>query len=168
MKRLEREGQVAYRDRRWGWSLIFFCLVVPVAFLMVQDGIDRGDRAATRFAMAAAAVSVVTSFALLRTHTLLIDRNTGTLVSSRLLFCFGSRKSYPLSQVKTVRLTEKVLEHPTTPTGRGGNWIEHRFRIGVEVDQAMVVVHEGLSGASGRTLAVRLAKDLGVRVRNEF
>jgi hypothetical protein len=166
MQRLEREGQVAYRDRSRGWSLLFLCLVFPVLFLVAEEAFRRPDTAVGAAASVGALAAVGAAFFLNRTHTLLIDRDAGTLVTARMHSFWGARRSYRLSEVNSVLLGMKVLDHSTS---RGVlQWSEHVYTILIDLGETRILIHSAISGEPGKRLALSLAKDLGVPVRNTF
>jgi hypothetical protein len=75
------------------------------------------------------------------------------------------RKS--LSQARAVLIEHRQVEHAAPPGGRGIEWIETLYRIAVLFDDSVMPFHNGMSGAAGKSLAIRLAEDLGVPVRGE-
>jgi hypothetical protein len=164
MRRIERDGYVAYRDRRWGWSLVLFC-GFPFWLLLLQEGLARHDGRATVVMAGSALATIVASFALMRTNTLLIDRRGGALIHARSRFVWGARRDYPLSEVKSVGLGAQIIEHsPFAARGEPG-WTETECRVVLETKHGQVPIHDHLSGETGRRLAVRLSEDLGVRIR---
>jgi hypothetical protein len=164
MRRFERDGCVAYQDRRWGWSLLFF-LIIPAWLILVQEGLRLKDREVAAVAGCGTLGSAIAALALLRTYAFIIDRGAGTVVRSRCRLFWRARTSFALSRVRSVRVRTRVVEHSAPPGGRGPDWIENIHRILLEVDTTEVPFHDGISGAVGRRLASRLAEDLGVRVR---
>ncbi len=166
MVRLERPGQIAYRDRRLGWSLLFLCVVFPVALLLFEEALRRRETAMTFGTGGATLAAIATAFALMRTNTLVIDPAAGTVVSSRARFVWTRQQTCNLAEVRAVLLGTKIVDHATL---RGRNdWSETVYQIMIEVGPSRMPVHEGIIGPSGKTLANLLAKDLGVPVRNEF
>lgn len=116
---------------------------------------------------AASLAALVTAFSLMRSNTLLIDRDSGTLVSSRARFVWKRVRTCPLAEVRFVLLGTRIITHATPRNGPGG-WSETVYRIMLDLGPTRMPVHEGIIGPSGRTLAAHLAKDLGVPLRNEF
>lgn len=167
MTRLERLGQIAYRDRRWGWSLLFFCFALPLSLLMLQGELDRANPRSIAVAEVAVLVSLGGALTLLRSHILLIDRDAGTLLSRRMRFLWSKQRQFALADVKAVQVGMKIVDHPVSP---GGSLVrsDHIYRILVDVGDRKVLIHEGLFGQSGRSLGVSLARDLRVPVRNAF
>jgi len=108
----------------------------------------------------------VTSFALLRTETLVIDHGRGMLTHARSRFVWAARRRYPLSGVKCVLLASRTLDHPLSPGGTVG-WAETLHRITMETDQGRIPVGGDLSGEAGTRLASRLAGDLRVPTRHQ-
>lgn len=167
MRRRERGSRVAYRDRRWGWSLLSFLFVFPVWLIVAQEGIDRRDRTLILVGAGGALASVMASFVLLRSNAFVIDRCEGTVLSSRLRFFWRVQKFKSLSQAKAVLIESRQVAHAVPPGGRGIEWIETVYRIAVEFDGWVMPFHDGISGAIGKRLAIRLAEDLGVGIRSE-
>jgi hypothetical protein len=165
MKRIEIGGSVVYRERRWGWSLIFFW-VVPLWLLLLEESLRRQDGKAVLATAGGALACAVTSFALLRTQTFVIDHHRGTLIHARSRFVWAARRTYQLAGVKCVLLGSRTLDHPLSPGGTVG-WVETLHRITMETDQGRIPVGGDVSGKVGTRLASRLAEDLRVRVRHQ-
>jgi len=62
MERLERPSPIAYRDRRRGWSLLFLCLVLPVALLLLEEAVRQQERSMTIGMGGADLAALVTAF----------------------------------------------------------------------------------------------------------
>jgi hypothetical protein len=167
MKRLERPGQVAYRDRSWRWSLLFLFFALPVSLLMLQGELDHANPAGVTVASVGVVGLLAASMALLQSHTLLIDRDGGMLTSRRMRFIWSEQRRFPLADVKSVTMGMKIVDHPLSPRG-GVVRTERTYTIRVDMGERELLIGAGLTDAEGKTLGTSLARDLRVPMRNEF